>query len=285
MKHFNLLVTIVFVFVMLFFNSCTSPESEGKKLGEKFCNCLGDFKTFTEPKQFNEVIDSCKKSIKDDWTKYETDYKKDESKWNLFITTYDQTCESKLNEFNDALKLVYAEIEKKIKEQLNDKLWLKKDENKGYYLYSFSNDALTIINCKGETNFKLSADTIKFEDTELTMAIVSFTEDGNLILTDCKSDKNGVYQIVSEKDKLLGNWSVKGGLSVSFYQGGSCTVTQGWSTKNAKYSLKGNNLEIDGPPAYSVNLSNTDYFSWGQAQFYRNKYAHPKNLDILFAKK
>jgi hypothetical protein len=117
------------------------------------------------------------------------------------------------------------------------------------------------------------------------MAIVSFTEDGNLILTDCKSDKNGVYQIASEKDKLLGNWSVKGGVSVSFYQGGSCSVKQGRSTQNAKYSFRNNNLEIDGPPAYRVNLSNTDYFSFGQAQFYRNKYAHPTNLDILFAKK
>ncbi len=285
MKHINLLLTIVLGFVMIFFNSCSSPESEGKKIGEKFCNCLGDFKTFTEPKQFNHVMDSCKNVIKDDWTKYENDYKKDEPKWDLFITSYEKARESKLNSFNDAQKLIYAEIEKKIKEQINDKLWLKKDENKGYYLYSFTDNALSIINCKGKTKFKLSVDTIKFEDTELTMAIVSFTEDGNLILTDCKSDKKGVYQIATKKDKLLGSWSVKGGFSVSFYQGGSCSVTQGWSTKNVRYSFRGNNLEIDGPPAYSVNLSTTDYFSFGQAQFYRNKYAHPKNLDMLFAKK
>ena len=274
MKHINLLLTIVLGFVMIFFNSCSSPESEGNKLGEKFCNCLGDFKNFTEPKQFNHVMDSCKNVIKDDWTKYENNYKKDESKWNLFITSYEKT-----------QKLIYAEIEKKIKEKLNDKLWLKKDENKGYYLYSFIGNALSIINCKSETKFKLSVDTIKFEDTELTMAIVSFTEDGNLILTDSKSDKKGVYVIASEKDKLLGSRSVKGGISVSFYQGGSCSVTQGWSTKNAKYSFKVNNLEIDGLPAYRVNLSKTDYFSFGHAQFYRNKYTHPKNLAILFAKK
>lgn len=284
MKNINLFLTIILGFVMIFLNSCSSPESEGKKLGDKFCNCLGDFKTFTEPKQFNQVMDSCKNLIKDDWTKYENDYKKNESKWNLFNTSYEKACESKLKEFNDSLKLIYAEIEKKIKENLNDKLWLKKDENKGYYLYSFNDNALSIINCKGESKFKLSVDTIKFEDTDSTMAIVSFTEDGNLILTDCKSGKKGVYQPASEKDKLLGNWK---GFSefISFYPGGNCYVSTDWGAykKHGKYSFIDNNLEIDGPPSYRVNFSNIDYFSWGQIQFYRNKYAHPKNLsDVLF---
>lgn len=284
MKLVNLLLVIVSGFVMLFLNSCSSPENEGKKIGEKFCNCLGAVKTLTEPKQFKQVSDSCTNVIKNDWTKYEADYKNDDAKWNLFKTSYEKARESKLKELNEALNLIYAEMGKKIKEKLNNKLWIKKNEKNGYYLYSFNDNSLSIMNCRGLTKFDISADTIKFGDAELTKAIVSFSEEGNLILKDCESDNIGVYEIASKKDKLLGSWSVTGGISVVFYQGGSCSVTQRRNTQNARYTLNGNNLEIAGPPAYSVNLSNSDYFSFGMARFSRNKLSYPKNLDILFTK-
>ena len=171
---------------------------------------------------------------------------------------------------------------------------MKRDENEGRYLYSFTDNAFTIINCKGETKFKLSVDTIKFEDTDLTMAIVSFNEDGALVLADCTFGKKGVYQIATEKDKLLGAWKVSGvswNGSCSFYQGGNFSYK---STKG-RYSLKGNNLVMTGKQSSgwarnwedseNANLSNINYFSWVGQKFYRQKYAQPKNLGMLFAKK
>ena len=178
-------------------------------------------------------------------------------------------------------------------------MWLKRDENEGRYLYSFTDNGLTIINCKGETKFKLSVDTIKFEDSDLTMAIVSFNEDGALVLADCTFGKKGVYQIATEKDKLLGAWKVSGASwngSLSFYQGGNFSLSWWTLVSNGRYSLKGNNLVMtakqssgwsrDGDlGSENVNLSNINYFSWVGHKFYRQKYAQPKNLGMLFAKK
>lgn len=297
MKCINLLLIIVSGFGMIFLNSCSSPENEGKEIGEKFCNCLGNVKTLTEPKQFTQVMDSCTNVIKDDWTKYETDYKKDTTKWNLFFTSYENARKKKVGEFNDALKLVYAEIEKKIKKQLYNKLWLKKDEKKGYYLYSFNDGALTMLNCKGETKFNFSVDTIKFQDNDLTMAIASFNKNGDLVLTDCKSKKKGIYQISTEKDKILGSWKVSGTWngSFSFYQGGTCNLFMNRpGGSRGRYSFKGNNIIMSGKQyagwerdwEYSdnFNLSNINYFSYGETQFSRNRLPQPKILDILFTK-
>ena len=293
-KKFNLLLPIILGFVVFFFCTCSTPESDGKKLAENFCNCLGNFKTFTIPNQFKNVLDSCNNEMKDNQKKYEMDYKKDESKFNLLITSFEKAKASTLNSFDEAKKLIFTEIEKKIKEKLYNKLWLKRDENEGHYLYSFTDNAFTIINCKGETKFKLSVDTIKFEDTDLTMAIVSFNEDGALVLADCTFGKKGVYQIATEKDKLLGAWKVSGvswNGSCSFYQGGNFSYK---STKG-RYSLKGNNLVMTGKQSSgwarnwedseNANLSNINYFSWVGQKFYRQKYAQPKNLGMLFAKK
>jgi hypothetical protein len=67
---------------------------------------LGAVKTLTEPKQFKQVSDSCTNVIKNDWTKYEADYKNDDAKWNLFKTSYEKARESKLKELNEALNLI-----------------------------------------------------------------------------------------------------------------------------------------------------------------------------------
>lgn len=273
-------------FVFIFLNSCSSPENEGKKIGEKFCNCLGAYKTLTKPMAFKNLMDSCKNEIKSDWEKYEKEYKTDEAKWNTLKTTYDKSCENVLKSFNEAQKLIYAEIEKKIKEQLYNKLWLKTDEDKGFYLYSFTDEGLSIINCKNNSKFKISLDTITFEDAESTKAIVSFTENGNLILTDCKTAKKGTYQISTTKDKFLGSWTVHGyPANVSFLKGGKCVVSQGSQSLGTTYSFNGNSLDIKGVGAYSVNLSKLDYFAFGAISFTRNKSAQPKKLDFLCNKK
>ena len=62
-----------------------------------------------------------------------------------------------------------------------------------------------------------------------------------------------------------------------------------------RYSLKGNNLVMTGKQSSgwarnwedseNANLSNINYFSWVGQKFYRQKYAQPKNLGMLFAKK
>ena len=297
MKCINLLLIIVSGFGMIFLNSCSSPENEGKEIGEKFCNCIRNVKTLTEPRQFNQVMDSCSNEIKVEWTKYETDYKKDQTKWNLFVTSYENARKKKVGEFNDALKLVYAEIEKTIKKQLYNKLWLKKDEKKGFYIYSFTDNALTMINCKGETKFNFSVDTIKFEDNNLTMAIASFNKDGDLVLTDCKSKKKGIYQIATEKDKLLGDWNLSGKWTgrFTFYKGGTFTLFDRYTgVSRGRYSLKGNKIEMSGKQYESwtrdwvfsenFNLSKSNYFSYGGSQFSRNILPQHKILDILFTK-
>lgn len=267
-------------------SACSSAESDptklGGELGGSYCDCLGDSKSILDGKQIDARIDSCDNVIKATWTKNETDFKSDKAKWELFTKAYQKATEGKLGSFRDAQKTLYAEVEKTIIAQLNGNLWSKKDENKGYSLYSFDQSSLSILNCRGESKFTLSVDTLKFEDADATMATVRFTDDGNMILTDCKSAKSGEYQKGNEKDKLLGSWSVEGGISVSFYKGGSCAVTQRGTTSNTSYSLNGNNLSIDGPPAYKISLANPDRFSFGQANFHRNKSAQPKTLDFLF---
>ena len=66
MIRVNFSGSIFFFFLLLLFSSCSSPGNDGVELGEKFCNCLGDFKTFKDPNQFKQVMDSCEESIKVD---------------------------------------------------------------------------------------------------------------------------------------------------------------------------------------------------------------------------
>ena len=52
-----------------------------------------------------------------------------------------------------------------------------------------------------------------------------------------------------------------------------------------KYSLKDNNLKINSLGKCKIKFSNIDYLVVDKDKLNRNKYAYPKNLDILFEKK
>lgn len=277
-----LLISFICFAIFLLF-SCSSPKNQGKELGVKYCVCIGDVKSFSEPRQFRQRADSCYSTIKEKWSKYKTDYKYESSKWKEFSESYNKTCEITMKDFNDALNACYLTISQKISKMLKDKLWLKKDDTKSIYLYSFSDRALTMYNCMGKIKFTIVADTLIFEDGALTRAIVNFTDAGQLVLTNPETDRHGTYEIASEKDKLLGDWTVDGGLSVTFYPGGTCSVGNYYTTKNGHYNFKDNFMEIDGPPAAKVSFINPLLFTWGKAKFHRNKRPKQNNMEILFS--
>ena len=275
----------IIIIIYLFIQSCSSssPEAESTELANKFCKCLEGAKTLKKTNEIQNLVDKCKADQKSELDNYKNKYKDQQEKWNLFMKNYDQITYNSLNEINGLIKKANEEYSAQIATKLSGKWWVNKNEKKGYHLYNFEKTALVIMNCRGEGKYQIYGDTLIFEDTEKTKALISTPSDNELVLTDCKTSKKCTLNLsTEEKDKLLGSWSVKGGFSVAFYPSGSCTVKEGWSTSNTKYSLNNSSLNIDGAGNYKISLAKNDFFMWGQAQFSRNKSNFPKNISVIF---
>ncbi|MFM7310494.1 MAG: hypothetical protein ACKOZY_07780, partial [Flavobacteriales bacterium] len=212
----------------------------------------------------------------------EKDYKSDSVQWTQFQEAYKQAIQSKMDAYNEKMKSYAAEVAQAILEGIQHGYWIQKGDDQAEHVCTFTDGQLKFINSSGKTNFTIQSDTLIFDDKGNTKATARLNRNGQFILTSCESGKEGVFEKASDKDKIVGQWSVKGGLSAIFYANGTCTVAQGYNARTSNYTLRGNDLEIDGPPAYSISLSNPDRFGWGQASFSRVKESYPKSLNILF---
>jgi hypothetical protein len=265
-------------------NSKNTPEDDANILGKKFCECLGTFSEETLPFYFNAQLDSCNQLIAKDLADFQQKYKSQDAELTAFLNAYEKAVEEKMAEFSNIQSAVYAAYEFDIRQKLMKGPWFRSTDKKGYYLYSFSENQFNILNCKGSFEYSLSLDTLIFNDDNETKCLVDLTLDDKLILRNLDGVNAYEYIASSDKDKLLGSWTVEGGITVAFYAGGLCNVTQGRTSKSGKYSFNQNRLEVDGPPSYPVYWSSLDAFRWGEAKFFRNKLTMPKTLDFLTEK-
>lgn len=285
-------LTFVFAVVSLIITSCSnhptgndkkaSSADRGKQLGENFCQCMGDIESLSSRMALQSRLDSCDNIKESEWNLSENDYKADSAQWKQYQDAYAQATLSKMDAYREKMKGYAAELAREIQDGLQRGFWIKSDDDKAEHVCTFSDGQLKFINASGKTSYSLQADTLIFDDKIGTKATARFDRNGKLTLTSCQDGQEGSFNKASDKDKLVGQWSVKGGLSVIFYANGNCTVSQGYNTRTSSFTLKGDVLEIDGPPAYSISLSNPDRFAWGQASFSRVKGAYPKSLNILF---
>jgi hypothetical protein len=263
-------------------SSKQSPADAGKQLGERMCNCLGDFSNLDTRSLLKGRMDSCDASIANDWATNERGLQQDSMGWQAFQDAYTLATKTKMDAFQQQMQQYAAQLAKEIEDGLQRGYWIKEGDSKAEYVCSFADGQVKFVNASGKTNYELKADTICFKDRSETKAVASFDRNGRLILTQCGSNKKSVFGKATDQDKLVGQWSVQRGLSVAIYANGSCTVSQGGVSRTAGYSLRGGALEIDGPPAFVISLSNPDRFGWGQANFNRVKGSHPKDLEVLF---
>ena len=194
-------------------------------------------------------------------------------------------CQKKIK---DSLNMAKEEV---IREKLQGNIWLKKKDEKNYHLYSFSDSSLSLINCKGFVNYSLVVDTIKFSNESSTMAIVSFNENGDLLLKEIKTGEQGLYKVAKDQDKFIGNWTGQlENLKINLFKldlnpGGKGLLTDGNGTTSCSYSYIKKNLALNFNGAiinYKTNLSRLNTMTQTNSNWSRQMKTFPKNLSILF---
>ncbi len=264
-----------FIAISVLFCACSSPDKEGKELGSKYCDCIGNFRTFTKFSQFKQKKDSCDRILKNDWTSYESKYMKDAVKWNAFLSAFQNTSQKTIADFN-------ALFSTTIINSLGDKTWVKEGEqNTLYYLLRFENNSVQALNCKGEIPYKVMDDTLKFPDKTNSNILIEITSDSTMILSDLFHKSIMHYHTAELKDEIIGRWDGSNSVSIGFYSNESCAVSNGYSVENSSFTIKNGILSINGAGAYKITLSNFNSFSWGQAYFTRLRLKLPENVEFL----
>jgi hypothetical protein len=276
--------TLAFLFfTSIIISSCSSPEKEGKNIGIKYCNCLGEIKLFSKIPLLKHRSDSCEDITKNDWSKYETEYKLDAEKWKQFTSGYNNTTQKTFEEYNSKIISLMDAISASNNKIISADLWVKEGENNtDFPLVKFENNSLKEVNCKGEIAYKLFADTIKFTDKSNTNLILEFTSDKKMIISDLDHKYKSVYHRAEVKDKIIGRWNAANAMVIAFYANGSCAMGGGdYSLQYISFTYKDNVLNLKGV-AYKISLTNMDGFNFGQAYFKRIKSKLPENVDFLF---
>lgn len=278
----NSLTLLLFTLSIIIF-SCSSPEKEGKDIGIKYCNCLGEIKSVSKILTLKHKKDSCDGIIKNDWLKYESEYKLDAEKWKQFTSGYDNTTQKTFEEYKSKISLL-------IDEAINGNLWVKEGEkNTSFYLVKFENNSFKAINCRGEITYKLVADTLKFNDKNNTNIILEITSNKKMILTDVDHKSQSVYHLAELKDEIIGRWKKPYWEPVCLFTDGSCVIEgNGYYSGHGSYTFKDNVLNMGFAGASKITMNNIDGFTsggsyfFGQSYFTRIKSKLPENVDFLF---
>tara|TARA_B110000285_G_C15004611_1_gene553168 strand:+ start:203 stop:898 length:696 start_codon:yes stop_codon:yes gene_type:complete len=191
-------------------------------------------------------------------------------------------------EIQDSINLVK---EDEIREKLKENIWLKNEDKNRYFLYTYTDSSLALINCKGSVNYSLVVDTLKFHNDSSTMAIVSLNENGDLLLKDIKTGAQGVFKVARDQDKFIGNWTGQlKNLKINLFKlklkpEGKGSLTDGNGTYSSIYSFKKNKLMLNSKGSvinFKTNLARLNTMSETNSIWYRKMKPFPTNLSILF---
>ena len=222
MKSNKIFFALALCVAAMAFVSC-SPASKGEKLGKKYCSYLKDYENYVSPTQYENLRAVAMMNVRNEYDEYINKYSMDFQKTYEFINAFNSTKDTKAPEFNQAYE---ASIRAYFKKNC---LYRAKDHS-GYYLYSFADDSLNVLNCKEKMPYRLHLDTIFFADKDNTVATVSISHDSILTLTNANdTSMHGTYRIAEFEDMIRGTWTYR---SQKTYSGK-------WKSSWIKYSEKG----------------------------------------------
>ncbi|MBR5027883.1 MAG: hypothetical protein IKX51_01560 [Bacteroidales bacterium] len=180
-----------------------SPSHKGEKLGKKYCEVLKGYEKFETPSQFKSLKDSAMTSVRDEYNELMQSFADDSTKLNEFLAAYNTAVAEGSADFSTA-------YEKSIQSFFKDNAWYREKDPNKYFLYSFADDSLNVLNCVGKIAYRLHCDTIFFADTNHTTAIVDIIGDTILSLTSA-ADTNyaSTYRIAQFEDLIRGTWTYR----------------------------------------------------------------------------
>ena len=271
-------------------NLSKKAEADATNLSDKTCQLLSTYKKLKTPGEFTTLKDSCEKLMKADFDKYKQVYGSDTAAWRVFETTYQEKVANVTKEFRSAYGSSIASY-------ISDTTWLRDKEKKGYYLYSFVNDTLTIQNCKKSIRYSLNVDTLTFEDEAHTRAIVSFTTEPKMMISSLDGTQQAVYEPMTEKSKFYGVWLKPDtwcDFTITYRANGTGTLaTRFWGESYAwhcTYSVKNKilyqNCNMDGQKftihdKYTFS-KNMNVLTMPKTRMTRILKAFPKDMSILY---
>jgi hypothetical protein len=244
-------------------------------------------------------------NIRAEYDEYINKYAMDPIKAEEFLAAFHTAKDTKNPEFN----LAY---EASIRAFFKKNAWYREKDRSGYYLYSFADDSLNVLNCKEKVSYRLHLDTMFFADEDHTTAIISVRNDSILTLTNANdTSMHGTYRIAEFQDLIRGTWTYRSQKNYAgkwksswnnFKENGRYTGEEwqdGWYTKvsgtykikqindstyritydNAKNGLSGKLVMI------SVDKFRNYYQSGNSEVKTRSKKGKLKDLECLFDKK
>lgn len=304
MKSNQLFFALALSVLAMAFVAC-SPASQGEKLGAKYCKSLKGYENFQSPSQFESLKAAANMNIRAEYDEYINKYAMDPIKTEEFLAAFHTAKDTKNPEFN----LAY---EASIRAFFKKNAWYREKDRSGYYLYSFADDSLNVLNCKEKVSYRLHLDTMFFADEDHTTAIISIRNDSILTLTNANdTSMHGTYRIAEFQDLIRGTWTYRSQKNYAgkwksswnnFKENGRYTGEEwqdGWYTKvsgtykikqindstyritydNAKNGLSGKLVMI------SVDKFRNYYQSGNSEVKTRSKKGKLKDLECLFDKK
>ena len=296
------LLFVALVSVTLLATSCSSPQKNGEKLGEKYFQSLTGYEKYTKLAQFRAKKDSTDQAIKPEFEKFAQKFAGDTEKMAVFYAAYNKWVDSAMVKYTSA-------FEKCVRTNLKDQCWYRENDPNKYHLYALTADSLDILNCKGKIAYRLHMDTLFFADANATVAVIDFPTDSTLTLTNA-NDTNlvGNYRKARPNDLIIGTWHYRTMQNVlgtyrpswtNFKETGKYSGQEwqnNWYTKTSgSYKIETINdstcyLTEDGGRngvVGTMKMSSTDKFklcykSGTPEVFKRNKKGSPKSLDCLF---
>ena len=303
MKSNKIFFALALEVVAMAFVAC-SPASKGEKLGVKYCKELKDFENFVSPTQFENLKAAAERAVVIEYHDYMNKYAQDPQKAIEFNAAFQNTKNTKCPEFTQA-------YEASIRAFFKKNAWYREKDRSGYYLYSFEDDSLNVLNCKEKVAYRLHLDTMFFADKDQTAAIISISADSILTLTNVEdNDMTGTYRVAKFTDLIRGSWTYNAKKTysgkwksswISYKENGRYTGEEwqdGWYTKiSGTYKFKRVN-----DSTYNVIFDNAKnglngkivmtgvdklkfYFGHTTEVERRSKKGKLKNLEYLFDKK
>ena len=304
MKSNKIFFALALCVAAMAFVSC-SPASKGKKLGNKYCSYLKDYENFVSPSQYETLRTVAMMNVRNEYDEYINKYAADFQKTYEFLSAFHTTKDTKSPEFNMAYESSIRAFFK------NNCLYRAKDHS-GYYLYSFADDSLNVLNCKEKMAYRLHLDTMFFADKDQTIALVSISADSILTLTNANdTSMHGTYRLAKLKDMIRGTWlhraqkDYRGKWKSSWIRYGENGYYNGEQWQGSRYvKISGYyklnqindttcRLIVDGSKngvTGKFDMSNPDkfrkYYSGSSSEMNtRSKKGKLKNLECLFDKK
>ncbi|MCQ2190963.1 MAG: hypothetical protein MJY63_04950 [Paludibacteraceae bacterium] len=276
-KIFNCALPIAVCAVAL--SSCSNPEEEATELAKLYNEKIIDIEGLSTPNDFKSKRYDADLAIKHKWREFEEQYSSDTASWNLFVKTFNGSTNANKAKFNEALsKAVVNTLESK-------ENWFLNCDKNGFYIFSFKNDAITIVGAKESVPYTLNIDTLTFNDKENTKVIVS--NSGNDLVLSGINGGQAYFKEVETFHNFFGTWSITidgWPFKMAFKTNNTMTMSFGGRSETRKWNVDNDVLVISGNGGKNkfniVDVNTIKLLQSGTLR--RNKKATPDNMGFIF---